>query len=210
MKKSRLKEQSKRTRLVAALTGLAALSSVLHPVLLPERVHAFGLQENDKQIGQTESGQIAYPSLEVARRLLFHTDIYDAWQWNEASLPQDMLLGMLMASPKNMENMVKLPPEALKMLQDTDFSRNIVFYAYLGSKALPGYAVAIASVGEIENNVTVTVRMKSPVMEEALKDTKPYDLVRIPRGILDFRRQVNITFEDGKGKVLGRQTITVS
>ncbi|MBP2650654.1 MAG: hypothetical protein H6Q74_1479 [Firmicutes bacterium] len=213
IKKTDGKEHPKQRykKLLAAVAGAAALSSTLISGIDVEKVYAYGqnvyANQNVKLPSESVSSTIANAqNIEVAKLLLYNTDIYNDWQWNDPSYPSDMVLGMLASDPKTSGAAGNLPESSLKLVDGVDFTRNLVFYAHIGAGATGGRDIAISSIGQVENNVTVTIRVKNSGTNQAKVD----DFVRIPRGTLDFRHEINIIFEDPKGGFLAQQTLMPS
>jgi hypothetical protein len=200
-------------RLVAALAGATLVSSAALPGIPVERVYAYSQSsENAGTPLQTPINKVVQLGLnsgkiEVARLLLFNTDIYEGWQWHETAFARDMAMGLLTSDQRIGSGIASLSSNSFNLLKGVDFARNLVIFAHLGTMSGQGYGIGIASVVQTGNNLTVIVRFKSPGLEDTPAIIKVDDFVRIPRGTLDFRRRIDITFEDKNGTVLAHQVL---
>ncbi|MBP2653749.1 MAG: PrcB C-terminal domain containing protein [Firmicutes bacterium] len=206
-------------RLAAALVGATFVSSAALQGIPVERVYAYSRGADIGKSSEATGNTLPTPmhnivqlglnpeKIEVVRLLLFNTDIYEGWQWRETAFPRDMALGILASDPRISGSIVDLSANSLSLINGVDFTRNVILFAHLGATTGQGYGIGISKVVQTGNNLTVAVRFKSPGLEGTPAIVKTDDFVRIPRGTLDFRRRIDILFEDKSGTMLARQVL---
>lgn len=151
---------------------------------------------------------VTYPAtLAANQHVLYQTNIFDDWFWHKNAYPQDMALGVLLQNPRLSDTNNIFSSDVLKQIDNINFGRQLVLYTHLGSVASKGYGIGIAKVAQTGNDLTVTVRTKSPLVNTALSATKADDLIPIDLVNLDFRSSIHITFVDQNGTVLSKNTI---
>jgi len=142
------------------------------------------------------------------QQVLYQTSNFKEWAWHESSYPQDMVFGVFLEDVRLSEIANLSATNALNPLNGVDFDQQFVVYAYLGSVATHGYGIGIEKIAQAGNNITVTIRSKSPQPnEENPPVTKIADFVPVSRKTLDFSKPIQITFIDQKGAVLFNYTI---
>lgn len=136
--------------------------------------------------------------------VLFATANFDGWLWSEAKYPQDMAFAITLEDPRPGRVVTTIPDDVLAA---TDFSRQFIITAHLGTVEAQGYGIGITKVMQTGNNLTVTVRAKSPQPGETNAANKLDDYVTVDRAGLDFANAIQVTFVDQNGTTLAVQTI---
>ena len=144
-------------------------------------------------------------TLAANQQIIFRTDAYADWTWREATYPRDMHFGIYRHNPTLFDGSEILPDAVVKALADIDYSRQMVFYANLGSVAYKGYGIGIEKVAQTGNNLVVTVRTKSPALTTETF-TKAYDYIAIDRSAVDFTKAVHVHFVTPDGHALSWYT----
>jgi hypothetical protein len=134
---------------------------------------------------------------------LFQTDAFNAWNWREAVYPGDMSFGIALQDPRPTGVDADIPD---RVLNGVDFGRQLLLFARAGTVAPQGYGVGIAKVVRSGNDLTVTVRTKSPQAGDTAA-TKTDDYLAVDRANLDFRRPVRVAFVDQYGTILVTYTV---
>jgi hypothetical protein len=143
------------------------------------------------------------PTAPAEQTTVFQTDAFKDWNWTEANYPADMAFGIALQDPRPVGTATNIPGT---VLDKTDFARQVLLTANVGSVAPQGYGVAIAKVVRSGNDLTVTVRTKSPQAGDKAA-TKADDYLAVDRTALDFSRPVHIAFTDQYGTVLVTYTV---
>lgn len=138
-----------------------------------------------------------------AAQTVFQTNAFNAWNWTEANYPADMSFGIALQDPRPTRTATNIPGD---VLDKTDFGRQMLLTAHVGSVAPQGYGVAVAKVVRSGNDLTVTVRTKSPQAGDTTA-TKTDDYLAVDRAGLDFSRPIRIAFVDQYGTVLVTYTV---
>lgn len=145
------------------------------------------------------------PTAPAEQTVLYENDSYNDWSWREASYPRDMDIGLSLFDPRLAGVATAIPGS---VLDKTDFGRQLLLFARLGPVADKGYGIAISRVAQAGNDLTVTVRTKSPAVGGTLEATKGDDYLAVDRTGLDFTRPIHVTFVDQYGTILITYTIT--
>ncbi len=143
------------------------------------------------------------PTAPAAQTTVFQTDAFNSWTWTEANYPADMAFGIALQDPRPAGTAANIPGD---VLDKTDFARQVLLSAHVGSVAPQGYGVAIAKVVRGGNDITVTVRTKSPQAGDT-SATKADDYLAVDRTGFDFSRPVHVAFVDQYGTVLVTYTV---
>jgi hypothetical protein len=143
------------------------------------------------------------PVAPAGQTTLFQTDAFNAWSWREAVYPGDMSFGIALQDPRPTGTDADIPDS---VLDGVDFGRQLLLFAHAGTVAPQGYGVGIAKVVRSGNDLTVTVRTKSP-QDGDKAATKRGDYLAVDRANLDFRRPVRVAFVDQNGTVLVTYTV---
>ena len=144
-------------------------------------------------------------TLAANQQIIFRTEAYADWTWKETAYPRDMHFGIYRRSPNLFDGSEILPDAVVKALADIDYTRQMVFYANLGSVAYKGYGIGIEKVAQTGNNLVVTVRTKSPGLANETF-TKAYDYIAIDRSAVDFTKPVHVHFVTPDGHALSWYT----
>ncbi|MCX7781687.1 MAG: hypothetical protein N2491_12405 [Negativicutes bacterium] len=142
--------------------------------------------------------------------ILYQTDNFRDWKWQEAHYPADMSFGLLLQDPRLEELDHLVPAGILARMEDVDFSRQFVFYAHLGTVGANGYGIAVEKVARDGDNLTITVRAKSPVAGEKPTISIVDTYIILDRGLLKDVGTTKITVVDQTGKVLATYTVNRS
>ncbi len=137
---------------------------------------------------------------------LFETNDFREWTWNNASFPRDMNFGALIQDPRLRGTNV-VPVDILNQMKNVDFSHQIVVYAHLGTVDSTGYGIGIEKITQKGNDLTVTVRTKSPRLTESVTTTKGYDYIAMERSLFDTRRPIRVTFVTQNNTMLNNYNI---
>ncbi|MDT8902705.1 hypothetical protein [Anaeroselena agilis] len=143
------------------------------------------------------------PAAPAERTTIFETAAFSEWSWAEAVYPADMAFGIALQDPRPAGLTTTVPGAVLDRL---DFGRQMLLFAHVGSVSPQGYGVGIAKVVRSGNDLTVTVRTKSP-RDGDTAATKTDDFLAVDRANLDFRKPVRIAFVDQYGTVLVTYTV---
>ena len=145
------------------------------------------------------------------QRILYKTDVYNDWSWQEKNYPRDMHFGIFTIDPNLTDATAALPATVAKALADIDYNRQLVFYADLGTVAYKGYGIGIEKVAQTGNTLFVTIRVKSPALDSGTwPSTKATDYVSVDRSTIDFASPVNVFFVTRHGHMLSRYTFLPS
>ncbi|MDF2572121.1 MAG: hypothetical protein K0R55_3725, partial [Sporomusa sp.] len=128
------------------------------------------------------------------------------WTWNKSTYPADMKVGVLLSKPESAAT-ADIPGIIVDKVDSIDFGRQIVLYAHLGSVADRGYGIGIAKVVQTGNDLTVTIRTKSPLENHRLSPTQTNDVIPIDRLALNFADPIHIKFIDQTGATLSTYTV---
>lgn len=154
------------------------------------------------------AGPAAIPAtLPGSQQVLFQTNNFTSWQWNDTTMPQDMAFGLFVRDPRQGDSAAVTPGAALNPLNNVDFTRQFVVYAHLGTTAAQGYGIGIASVIQTGDNLTITIRTKSPQPNAAATPTKTDDFVPLDRSGLDFASPIHVNFVTPSGVSLFSYTL---
>ena len=134
---------------------------------------------------------------------VFATEAFNTWNWTEAVYPGDMSFGIALQDPRPAGLATTVPAGVLDKL---DFGRQMLLFAHVGSVSPQGYGVGIAKVVRSGNDLTVTVRTKSPQAGDKAA-TKTDDYLAVDKANLDFSRPARIAFVDQQGRVLVTYTV---
>lgn len=154
--------------------------------------------------GYRTLGAATGPVVTITERTLYNNDAFADWSWRQGSYPSDMRTGVLLAEPKPA---AELPGVIVDKVDSIDFGRQFVLYAHLGSVSDRGYGIGIERVVQTGNDLTVTIRTKSPLENRRLAPTKTNDVIPIDRLALNFDDPIHIKFVDQTGKTLNTYTI---
>lgn len=137
-------------------------------------------------------------------RTLYSNDAFAGWTWRESAYPSNMKLGVLLTRPGKTSD---IPSIIVDKVDSIDFGRQLVLYAHLGSVADRGYGIGIEKVVQTGNDLTVTIRTKSPLFNTSWSTTKAYDIIPIDRLALNFDDPIHINFVDQNGTSLSSYTL---
>ena len=152
-----------------------------------------------------------YPTLGIAtgpvatEKTLYSNDSFVNWSWQESAYPADMKLGVLVSPPAATQT--SIPGVIVDKVDSIDFGRQLVLYAHIGSVADRGYGIGIERVAQTGNDLTVTVRIKSPLANNDWSLTKTNDVIPIDRLALNFTYPIHINFVDQDGVSLSSYTL---
>ncbi|HWR07034.1 hypothetical protein [Sporomusa sp.] len=139
-------------------------------------------------------------------QILYTSDAFSDWTWNQSTYPQDMKLGVLLAKPVSADT-AGIPGIIVDKVESIDFGRQFVLYAHLGSVADRGFGIGVEKVVQTSNDLKVTIRTKSPLTNNRLSVTKTNDVIPLDRLTLNFANPINITFVDQNGTTLSTYTV---
>lgn len=142
------------------------------------------------------------PTSTASERVLYQSNNFDRWVWYEGAYPTDMTMGVFLQSPLLRDTVNVLSQDVLNQINKVDFGRQFVLYTKLGAVAPQGYAIGIERVVQNGNDLTVTVRTKSPLANEIIAVSKTENFITLDRATLDFNNPVHINFVDQDGAVL--------
>ncbi len=143
------------------------------------------------------------PTAPANQATVFQTNAFDSWNWREANYPADMSFGIALQDPRPAGTDTTIPGN---VLDRTDFSRQMLLFARVGTVSPQGYGVGIAKVVRSGNDLTVTVRTKSPQSGDTTA-TKADDYLTLDRTMLNFSAPVHVAFVDQYGTVLVTYTV---
>ncbi len=96
-------------------------------------------------------------------------------------------------------------------MKNIDFSHQIVVYAHLGTVGSNGYGIGIENIIQTGNDLTVTVRSKSPRLGETVSAaTKGYDYVTMERSLFDTQRPIRVTFINQNNTTLNNYNLMLN
>ena len=139
--------------------------------------------------------------VETESRTLYSNDAYTDWAWRAGSYPKDMKVGVLVTKPESTDT-TGVPGIIIDKIDTIDFSRQLVLYTHIGSVSSRGYGIGIERVVQTGNDLTVTVRLKSPLEKNRLSPTVTNEVIPIDRLALNFDNPIRITFVDQAGTTL--------
>lgn len=138
---------------------------------------------------------------------LYQTNDFREWTWYENAFPRDMTFGALVQDPR-LRGANLVPADILMQMKNVDFSHQIVVYTHLGTVASNGYGIGIEKIIQTGNDLTVTVRSKTPRPGETVNAaTKGYDYVAMERSRFDPRSPIRVTFINQNNTTLNNYTI---
>ncbi len=146
------------------------------------------------------------PVVVVKERTLYANNNFSGWSWNQSTYPADMKLGVLLAQPTS-PDAEEIPGIIVNKVDTVDFGRQFALYGYIGSVAEKGYGIGIEKVVQKGNDLTVTVRTKSPLANSKLTATQTSDVIPLDRLSLNFNNPIRITFVDQNGTNLSTYTV---
>lgn len=141
----------------------------------------------------------------ATEKTLYSNDSFVNWSWQESAYPADMKLGVLVSPPAATQT--SIPGVIVDKVDSIDFGRQLVLYAHIGSVADRGYGIGIERVAQTGNDLTVTVRIKSPLANNDWSLTKTNDVIPIDRLALNFTYPIHINFVDQDGVSLSSYTL---
>lgn len=147
----------------------------------------------------------AVSTISPAQNVLYQTNTYTSWAWNETTYPNDMTLGVILQNPQLAT--ATIPPDILNKIANINFNNQFVVFAYLGNVPPRGYGIGIERIVQAGNAITVTVHTKSPNNAADLPQSKYSDYITIDRAALRNASQVHITFVDQTGRTLNNYTM---
>lgn len=156
--------------------------------------------------GYRTLGAATGPVETIGERTLYSNDAFADWAWHEPSYPADMKVGVLLAKP-DAANTAGIPGVIVDKVDTIDFGRQLVLYAHIGSVAERGYGIGIEKVVQTGNDLTVTIRTKSPLNNDRWLLTKTNDVIPIDRLALNFADPIHINFVDQNGTSLSSYTL---
>ncbi|MDD4600105.1 hypothetical protein SDC9_20927 [bioreactor metagenome] len=144
-------------------------------------------------------------TLSPAQAILYRTNTYESWKWNETTYPNDITFGVILQNPELAST--SIPGDIRNKVANVNYNNQFVVFAYLGNVAPRGYGIGIEKITQSGNAITVTVHTKSPNNTTDLPQTKYSDTMTIDRAALRNESQVHITFIDQNGRTLSNYTI---
>ena len=148
----------------------------------------------------------AVPVIPVGERILYLNSNYTDWSWRESGYPANMKLGVLLAKP-DPANPLGVPDAIITKAADIDFGRQLALYAHIGSVADQGYGIAIERVIQTGNDLTVSIRTKSPSDNRMWFPSVTNEMIPLDRSSLNFTKPIQIKFIDQNGTVLNNYTL---
>ncbi|TWH45429.1 hypothetical protein [Sporomusa sp. KB1] len=146
------------------------------------------------------------PVTTVTNKTLYNNNSFADWTWHESAYPADMKVGVLLFKPESAA-IADIPGIIVDKVEPIDFSRQLVLYAHIGSVASKGYGIGIENVVQTGNDLTVTIRTKSPLENHRLSPTINNDVISLDRLTLNFDNPIHIQFVDQKGTALSNYTL---
>lgn len=138
---------------------------------------------------------------------LYQTNDYREWTWYESSFPRDMTFGALIQDPR-LRGANLVPEDIINQMKHVDFSHQIVIYTHLGTVPSNGYGIGIEKVVQTGNDLTVTVRSKSPRPGETVTAaTKGYDYITMERSQFDTHNPIRVTFMNQNNTTINNYNI---
>lgn len=158
------------------------------------------------------TGTIIKPGTPIDGKVLYSTDKYKNWQWHLAGYPQGTGVAAIYSyelQAKQM-NLQSVPQPVIDKLHDVDLTNKVALVAYLGGTSSSN-SIGIEKVILKGNNLTVNVRTKSPQINAptTMDYVYPSDYVLLDRSIFETNGDINVTFIDQNGKVLGKIKINM-
>lgn len=152
------------------------------------------------------------PAQTPTAKVLFKTDEFADWEWSKGAYPSDMAFATIVDYREQLKQDERIPEDVLKQVQDVDYSKQVILFAYLGTAPSGGYGIGIEKVSITGNNITVQVRTMSPRPGQpvTLAITHPADYVAIDRQVVDIWGGVNVNFVDQAGKVLSKNRLLIN
>ena len=139
--------------------------------------------------------------------ILYQTNDFREWTWYENDFPRDMNFGALIQDPR-LRGAGLVPDDIVNQLKNVDFSHQIVIYAHLGTVESNGYGIGIEKIIQTGNDLTVTVRSKSPRLGETVTAaTKGYDYITMERSQFNTASPIHITFINQNNTTLNNYNI---
>lgn len=148
----------------------------------------------------------AAPVATAASQTLYSTDAFTNWSWHQSTYPADMKVGVLLAQPEATA-ISELPSIIIGKAASIDFKRQFALYAHIGYVDSTGYGIGIEKVVQTNNDLIVTIRMKSPVENATRLSTITNDVIPIDRVKLNFNKPIRIKFIDRNGITLSNYTL---
>ncbi|MBP2637759.1 MAG: hypothetical protein H6Q72_3666 [Firmicutes bacterium] len=142
----------------------------------------------------------------AARQTLYSTDAFTGWSWNQSTYPADMKVGVLLAQPESTA-ITELPSIIIGKAASIDFKRQFALYAHIGYVGSTGYGIGIEKVVQTNNDLVVTLRIKSPVEKAPPLSTITNDVITIDRANLNFNKPIHIKFIDRNGITVSNYTL---
>lgn len=149
----------------------------------------------------------ATSTISPAQNILYRTNTYETWRWNESSYPKDMTFGLVLQPPLKTAS---IPSDIRDKIANVNYTTKFVIFAHLGTVAPRGYGIGIEKITQAGNVITVNVHTKSPNDATDLPATKYSDYITIDRAALRNFDQIHITFIDQNGSILNNYTIATS
>lgn len=146
-------------------------------------------------------------SVPANQDILYQTNTFSEWNWRENGYPEGMSFGVLLQNPRAAATAVSIPSKILDQIREVNFNDELVLYAHLGSVGYRGYGIGIEKVARNGNDITVTVRTKSPDSGEPLAISDTDSTITIDRTAFNFNNPIHITFLDQNGTTLNSYTI---
>jgi hypothetical protein len=146
-------------------------------------------------------------TISPAQNILYRTNIYENWKWNETVYPKDMTFGIVLENPELAK--ATIPEDVRKQIANVHYNTRFVVFAHLGSIAPRGYGIGIEKITQTGNVITVNVHTKSPNNAADLPPTKYSDYIAVDRAVLQNTNRIHIAFIDQNGTILNNYTIAV-
>lgn len=149
------------------------------------------------------------PPVRPSERVLFQTNKYKEWTWYKPQYPEDMGVAVVYARQMQMKAQ-QIPQSVFDRLNQMDLTDKVALAAYLGGTS-SRHGIGIERVAVKDNQMTVTVRAKSPRLNapDTFDLVYPSDIVLVDRAVFSKTSPMNVTFIDQYGKVLGKTTVTL-
>lgn len=156
--------------------------------------------------GYRTLGAATAPVTTVTKKTLYSSNSFTNWTWHESVYPADMKVGVLLSKPESAD-IADIPGIIVDKVEAINFDRQLVLYAHIGSVAGKGYGIGIEKVVQTGNNLTVTIRTKSPLENQRLSPTINNEVIALDRLTLNFDNPIHIQFIDQKGAILSNYTL---
>ncbi len=158
------------------------------------------------------TGTVIQPGTPIADKVLYSTNKYKNWQWYLSEYPQGTGVAAMYSYDLQARSMSlqPVPQPVIDKLQNVDLTNKVALVAYLGGTSSSN-SIGIEKVTLKGKEMTVKVRTKSPYVNAPMtKDyVYPSDYALIDRSIFEAAGDVNVTFVDQNGKVLGKTKISL-